>query len=196
MLKRFGLMSVFLISTLMVAASFSYAISLMTLEEGLKQVFPSGTKIEVETKELSGETLNKIKEEVGGSLVYEQEGSESAPVEATTKIDFYFGIKDGKRIGVAIHDVEPGRWGPVEFLTAMDIKGTIKAVRVLSYQEIRGKPIARLSFMNQYRGKNVNSTLTVGRDIIGVSGATISSRAATFTVKKALVIYNEVYLRK
>ena len=156
-------------------------------------------KVEVllaETKELTGATLEKIKERLGGSLIYTQEGSESAAVESNTTIDFYFAKKDGERKGVAIIDVEPGKWGPVEFIVAMDVKGTVKSVRVLSYEEIRGRPIARTSFMNQYRDKNVNSTLTVGKDIVGISGATISSRSATFTVKKALVIYEEVYLKK
>jgi Na+-translocating ferredoxin:NAD+ oxidoreductase RnfG subunit len=116
-------------------------------------------------------------------------------VQSEKKVTFYFAKKAGERKGVAIFDTQPGKWGPVAFVTAMDIKGTIKAVRVLSYVEIRGQPIARLSFMNQYRGKNVNSTLTVGKDIVGISGATISSRSATFAVKKALVMYEEFYLK-
>ena len=78
----------------------------------------------------------------------------------------------------------------------MDLKATVKAVRVMSYQEQRGQPIARLSFMNQYRNKTSQSALTVGKDIIGISGATISSRAASFSVKKAIVIYEEMYLKK
>ena len=63
----------------------------------------------------------------------------------------------------------------------------------MSYQEKRGRPIARMSFLQQYRGKSLDDTLEVGRDIVGISGATISSRAATFEVKKALVLYNEIY---
>lgn len=110
-------------------------------------------------------------------------------------MDFYFAKKDGKRRGVAIIDVQPGKWGPVEFITAMTVEAVVKNVRVMSYQEQRGRPIARRSFMNQYKGKSSRSHLTVGKDIIGVSGATISSRAATFTVKKAIVLYEEVYLK-
>ena len=149
MLKRTGLTSIFLISILILSAVVCLAMTLMTREEALKQIFPSGTKFEVETKELTGDTLKRIKERLGGSLIDVQQGSESAPVEASTTINFYFGVKGGKRIGVAIHDVEPGRWGPVEFITVMDIKGIVKGVRVLSYQEQRGQPIARRSFLNQ-----------------------------------------------
>jgi len=180
----------------LVITAVCFAFTVLTEEEALKEVFWSGAEIEKETKELTGETLEDIKERLGGSLVYTQEGSESAPVESNTTIDFYFAKKDGEKKGLAIIDTEPGKWGPVKFIVAMDIHGTVKKVRVLSYEEIRGRPIARSSFMNQYRGKNVNSPLTVGKDIVGISGATISSRSATFTVKKALVIYEEVYLKK
>ena len=177
-------------------AAVSFAFTLLTQEDALKEVFFSGAEIEKETKELTGATLAKIKERLGGNLIYTQEGSESAPVEAHTKIDFYFAKKDGERRGVAIIDVEPGKWGPVEIITAMTTDAVVKNVRVMSYQEQRGQPIARSSFMNQYNGKTSKSPLTVDKDIIPISGATISSRAATFTVRKALVIYEEVYLKK
>ena len=177
-------------------AAVSFAFVVLTKEDALKEVFFSGAEIEKETKELTGATLAKIKERLGGNLIYTQEGSESAPVEAHTKIDFYFAKKDGERRGVAIIDVEPGKWGPVEIITAMTTDAVVKNVRVMSYQEQRGQPIARSSFMNQYNGKTSKSPLTVDKDIIPISGATISSRAATFTVRKALVIYEEVYLKK
>ena len=196
MIKRAVALLSFLMFTVVLTADL-FAFTLLTEEEALKEVFFSGAEIEKETKELTGETLERIKERLGGSLIYTQEGSESAPVESNTTIDFYFAKKDGERKGVAIIDVEPGKWGPVTFIIGMTSdNATVKKVMVLSYQEIRGQPIARSSFMNQYRGKTSKSPLTVGKDIIPISGATISSRAATFTVKKAIVIYEEVYLRK
>jgi Na+-translocating ferredoxin:NAD+ oxidoreductase RnfG subunit len=50
--------------------------------------------------------------------------------------------------------------------------------------------------MQQYEGKTTDDPLEVGRDITGISGATISSRSATFAVKKALVLFEELYLKK
>jgi Na+-translocating ferredoxin:NAD+ oxidoreductase RnfG subunit len=185
-----------LFGAMLVTTVACFAFTLLTKDEALKEVFWSGAQIESETKELSGEVLANIKKRLGGNLVYEQQGSESAKVAEKHTVTFHFGVKDGERKGVAIIDTEPGKWGPVEFITAMDIKGTVKRVKVMSYQEQRGRPIARSSFMNQYRGKSSSSLLQVGKDIIGVSGATISSRAATFAVKKAIVIYEETYLKK
>ena len=185
-----------LFAVLLVTTMVCFAFTLLTKEQALKEVFWSGAEIESESVELTGETLENIKKRLGGSLVYEQQGSESAKVAEKHTVEFNFGLKDGKKRGVAIIDTEPGKWGPVEFITAMDLKGTVKSVKVMSYQEQRGRPIARSSFMNQYRGKSSSSLMTVGKDIVGVSGATISSRAATFAVKKAIVIYEEVYLNK
>ena len=96
---------------------------------------------------------------------------------------------------MAIVDEEPGKWGPVKFIIAMDLRGVVKVVKVMSYHEKRGRPIARSSYMKQYKGKTGKSTLQVGKDIIGISGATISSRSATFAVKKAIVLYEEIYLK-
>ena len=193
MVKRVVAVVVFLMLAL---TPLLFAFTLLNEEQALKEVFFSGAEIEKETKQLTGDTLARIKERLGGSLVYHQEGSESAPVEDQTTIVFYFAKKDGERKGVAIIDVEPGKWGPVEIITAMTTDAIVKNVRVMSYQEQRGQPIARSSFMNQYRGKTSKSPLTVGKDIIPISGATISSRAATFTVRKAITIYEEVYLKK
>ena len=196
MFKRISTASFLFLCVSMIIAGGCFAFVVLEKEDALKQVFFKGAEIEIETKELSDEMMEKITEKLGGSFVYTPEGSESDEVEESNVIDFYFASKGGKRLGVAIIGAEPGKWGPVTFITSMDLKGTVKVARVMSYEEVRGRPIAQRSYMNQYKGKNVNSSLTVGKDIMGVSGATISSRAATFAVKKALVLYKTVYGKK
>ncbi len=177
------------------AAFVCYGFVLMTKEQALKEVFPASFEVKPETLELQGDTLERIKKRLGGSLEFYQEGSESARVEEQTKIEFNFGYSGGEKKGVAIVDVQAGKWGPVTFITGIDMAGQVRKVRVMGYEEIRGRPIAEASFMNQYRNKTTKDALEVGRDIVGISGATISSRAATFAVKKALVVFEEVYLR-
>jgi Na+-translocating ferredoxin:NAD+ oxidoreductase RnfG subunit len=172
-----------------------HAFTLLTKEDALKQVLGEDVEIIPETKTLEGDVLERVKQRLGGKLIDYQEGSESVAVEASKTVTFYFGAKDGKKSIVALIDVEPGKWGPVEFIIALDPDGIVKKVAVMSYQEKRGRPIARESFLRQYEGKSSKSTLEVGKDIIGVSGATISSRAATFAVKKAIALLEEFYLK-
>ncbi len=180
---------------MVVAVEQSFAIRLLTKEEAIKGVFGPGAVVVVETKQLKESHLAKVTERMGGSLVSAQKGSKSSEVAAKTSYDFIFSMKDGKKDKVAIIDEEPGKWGPVEFIVAMDLKGAITRVDVLSYQEKRGQPIARHSFMSQFEGKSSKDKIMVNKDINGVSGATISSNCATFAVRKAIALYEELYLK-
>jgi len=196
MFKRIIFLAAAVISLALVLSSTSYAMRLLTQEEALKKVFGPDAQIVTESKELTEPALSKAKERLEGSLVYYQKGSKSTEVETKTNFDFHFALKDGKKTGVAIIDEEPGKWGPVEFIIALDLQGVVTRVEVLSYREKRGQPIARHSFMSQFEGKTSKSTLQVNKDINGISGATISSRCATFAVKKAIILYEELYLNK
>ena len=173
-----------------------HAYTLLTREQAMKEIFGENCEFVVETVRLRGPMLQRVMDRLGGKLVYEQVGSESEVVEAHKSVDFYYAIENGEKIGVAIVDVQPGKWGPVDFFIAMDLKPRIKQVAVLRYMEKRGRPIARSSFMKQYEGKTTRDPLEVGKDITGISGATISSRAATYSVKKALVLVEECLLKK
>lgn len=170
-----------------------FAFQLMSKEDALKQIFGTKPDIVEETKELEGEELDQVKERLGGKLHDFQEGSESAQVEAEDEVTFHFAEQDGKRYGVAIVVTEPGKWGPVTFIIAMDMKGTVRTVKVLSYEEKRGRPIARSSFLNQFKGKSSDDPVKVGQGISGISGATISSRSAAFAVRKAIALYEVFY---
>lgn len=180
---------------IIMSAAVSNAYTLLTKEQALREIFGTKCEIVTETVRLRGDALDKIMNRLGGKLVYEQLGSKSETVSAHKKLDFYYAVENGEKIGVAIVDVQPGKWGPVDFIIAMDLTPKVKKVAVLRYMEKRGRPIARSSFMKQYEGKTTGDPLEVGKDITGISGATISSRAATFSVKKALILVEE-YLKK
>ena len=50
-------------------------------------------------------------------------------------------------------------------------------------------------FRAQFVGKTARDPLRTGDDVVAVSGATISSRAMSLGVKRALVIMEELVLR-
>lgn len=196
MFKRMGLIAILVFCLSFVLSDVCYATQLLTKEEAFKKVFGEGVKITTENKQFTDDKLAKIKERLGGELVYVTKGSKPASVDTSNGVDFYFAEKGGKRTGVAIIDSEPGKWGPVEFIIALDLEGVVTKVEVLSSQEKRGQPVARQSFLSQFSGKTSKNTLEAGKDINSVSGATISSNCAGFSVKKAIVLYEELYLNK
>jgi len=173
-----------------------YAMQLFSREEAFNNVFGEGVQISTENKKLTLEELSKVKERLGGTLHYLNRDSKSEIVPDHYDINFDFVLKDGKKTGVAIIDTEPGKWGLVEVFIALDLNGTVKTVKVLNYQEKRGSAVARQGYLAQFDGKNGKSLFELNKDISAISGATVSSGCVNFAVKKAVVMYEEVYINK
>lgn len=175
--------------------STSRSVTLISKEEALKQMFPDVDQITTENINLNASEVTKIKSRLGGQLVHFQNGSESKKVAENTTLTLYTGIKNGKKIRVAMIDDQPGKWGPVEFILALSTNpGKIENLAVISYQEKRGRPIARNNFLQQFVNKGSKDPIMLNKDIRAISGATISSDATCFAVKKAIVIFEEVIL--
>jgi Na+-translocating ferredoxin:NAD+ oxidoreductase RnfG subunit len=172
---------------------------LLTKEEAFKAVFGEGCEITEEQKELTGEPLVRVLNALGGSLTYEH-GKAPTTVDAsageeTVPLTFYRAVKDGQTVGVALIDSQPGKWGEVKFMIAFNEDGSVSKVVVMSSSEKRGRGLSRASFLKQYEGKTADSELQVRKDITGIAGATISSECATFAVKRAVLVYAQLYLK-
>lgn len=78
---------------------------------------------------------------------------------------------------------EIGFSAPIEVLVALDTSATITAVKVMDYNESfrssRGDFLSSRGFQEQFRRKQLIDEFRVGRDISGVSRATITSWATT-----------------
>jgi Na+-translocating ferredoxin:NAD+ oxidoreductase RnfG subunit len=110
---------------------------------------------------------------------------------------FYVAKKSGKIIGIAVVDTEQGKWGKIDFLVAVDANTSkIQEMVVLAFEEKRGRPIARKTFLEQFIGKGPSDPIEVNKDIKGISGATISSKAAANSAKDGIAIIEEVYKKR
>jgi Na+-translocating ferredoxin:NAD+ oxidoreductase RnfG subunit len=188
-----------MVSVAAVLAFFGKSFGFVILEQdaAMKQMFPDADKIVTETKKLSADEITKAKERLGGTLVHYQKGSSSAAVEEKLEYTFYFATKGGQKTGVALIEDQPGKWGPVQFILALDLTtAKVKNLAVMSYSEKRVRPIAGRNFLDQFVGKGSSDQLAVHKDIRAISGATISSECACFTVRKAAVLYEILYLKK
>lgn len=165
-----------------------FAATLIEVPAALDQIFPEKDSVEFVKIILTPEMI---------AAIYAR--SETAKL--TTKVGeekiFSVAKKDGNMIGLAMEAAEQGKWGLIHFLIAIDPKTTkIEDVVVLAFEEKRGKPISRRTFLEQFVGKSLSDPIEVNKDIKGVTGATISSKAVASAVKDSLVIYEEVYKKK
>lgn len=93
---------------------------------------------------------------------------------------------------------EIGYSAPVDVLVGMDLKGTITGIKILhyieSYRSIRGDFINSEYFPDQFGDKNIVEGFRIGRDIDGISRATITSWAVARGVRNAARRIAESYL--
>ena len=85
--------------------------------------------------------------------------------------------------------LEVGYSAPIQVLVGMDMEGTLSGIKVLfyreSYKSIRGDFLATERFPFQFKGMSVGDGFRVGRDVNGVSRATITSWATSRGIRNA-----------
>ena len=98
-------------------------------------------------------------------------------------------------------DFEPQEIGysaPIEVLVGIDLEGELAGIEILfyreSYKSIRGDFLNSERFPNQFAGKSVSEGFRVGRDIDGVSRATISSWAVSRGIRNSAREVASAYL--
>ncbi len=93
---------------------------------------------------------------------------------------------------------EIGYSAPIDVLVGIDMRGAITGIEVLhyieSYKSIRGDFINSEYFPNQFSGKNITEGFRVGRDVDGISRATITSWAVARGVRDAARKVAQAYL--
>lgn len=101
----------------------------------------------------------------------------------------YFDVYNaGERIGIAIIADEQGKYRPITFMAGVDTSYRLVDVRVLVYRESRGGEVRQTRFLKQYRGKSLESPIRINRDIVNITGATISVNSLNAGVRKALAV--------
>ncbi len=88
---------------------------------------------------------------------------------------------------------EMGKHEPITLFVAVTPDGQVKDVMVLEYRESRGGEVRYHGFLKQYVGKTSRDPLELDEDITPITGATISARALSEGVKKALAVWELFY---
>ncbi len=83
---------------------------------------------------------------------------------------------------------EKGYAGPIKMLVGVDTKGNITGAEVLSHQETPSyvRPLTNPQFLGQFKNKGLKDLFIVGKDIDGITRATITSEAVVRSLKYSL----------
>ena len=81
------------------------------------------------------------------------------------------------------------------YMVGVDTRGRVSNVELLVFREARGSEVRTKRFNVQYEGKTVLDPVRINKDIINISGATMSVRSLSAGVKRVLVLIDEFYLK-
>ncbi len=155
----------------------------LTEEAALEKAFPAADTVWSETWVPSAKERRRIERRLGWRLAEES-------------FEVHRGMKKGESTGYAVVGEQIGLYRPITFMVKVTPEGRVESVRVMVYRESRGGEVRRGRFLSQYKGKSTKDPIRINRDIIGVTGATLSVRAINAGVKKSLAIIDIGYLQK
>ena len=99
----------------------------------------------------------------------------------------------GSVIGYALKIVASGSQGNIEMMVGVDAEGAVTGVSIVKNSETSGIGSKVMSnengVLDQFIGKSAaDGTLSVGKNVDAISGATVSSRSVTTGVNAALAV--------
>jgi hypothetical protein len=151
-------------------------------DESVKIIFPKSEQVRKELIKLSPEKKSLIEERIGWK--FPEETFEVYIGETGTQVD-----------GYALVQNTIGKHKPMTYMVGVDNKGLVSDVELLIFREARGSEVRQKRFNAQYEGKSVLDPVRINKDIINISGATMSVRSMSAGIKRALVLVDEFYLK-
>ena len=153
-----------------------------TEDEAAKVMFPDSETIRKDTLTLTADQKVFVEEVIGWEF-------------PEYTFDVFIGETQGNVDGYALIQNTIGKHRPITYMVGVTATGECMNFEVLVYREARGNEIATKRFNYQYHGKTIGDPIRINRDIINITGATMSVRSASAGVKRVLVLVNEFYLK-
>jgi H+/Na+-translocating ferredoxin:NAD+ oxidoreductase subunit G len=154
----------------------------LTEDAALKLMFPRSERIRKDILRLTPEQKTNIEQRIGWKFPEES-------------FEMYVGETGATIDGYALVQNTIGKHKPMTYMVGLDENGHVTDVELLIFREARGSEIRMKRFNSQYEGKTVSDPVRINKDIINISGATMSVRSMSAGVKRMLVLVDELYFK-
>ena len=154
----------------------------LTEEEALKLMFPKSERIKKDLLMVSSDKKMVIEERIGWKF-------------PENDFEVFIGETGAKIDGYALIQNTIGKHKPMTYMVGVDSTGHVLNVELLVFRESRGSEVRTKRFNVQYEGKTVLDPVRINKDIINISGATMSVRSMSAGIKRGLVLIDEFYLK-
>ena len=152
----------------------------MTQEQVLRLAFPPGARVERRTAYLDESHLERARALAG----------REAEIESTV-LSYYVGYDGDRPLGTAYFDAHRVRTLPEVLMIVVDPAGRLERVELVRFAEPpEYAPPAR--WLGQFLGRVLNDDLSERRDIAGITGATLTTRAVTRAARRVLALHRVI----
>ncbi len=172
-----------LIKTILLFQIFNFFVFSQTIKENveiaIRNCFGKNIEYDFEKFRIDSHLRKSIEKEIGQKFFSDE-------------VYLYKIFSDSLLIGYGLLDNVNGKSLPITILVLYDLNGNILSSEIIKYREPYGGAVKSKEWNQQFKGKNSSSDLIVGKDISGISGATISVYSITKGIKKLTLLKNKI----
>jgi Na+-translocating ferredoxin:NAD+ oxidoreductase RnfG subunit len=144
-------------------------------KEALALAFPDADRVETRTELLDDARAREVERLARSEL-------------PSRLVRFHTGYRGGQVIGHAVIEQHTVRTQPEAFLVVMTPEGKVRSIRVLAFYEPE-EYLPTPRWLAQFEAHGLDDRLRLEGEIHGIAGATLTSRAVTAGVRRALAFY-------
>ncbi len=154
----------------------------MTEEQAVEIMLPKSARIRKELLRLSQEKKELVEQRIGWKFPEDS-------------FEVYIGESGDKVDGYAMTHNTIGKHKHMTYMVGVDARGRCYGCRTPRISGSEGQRGRQETVQYQYEGKTVFDPIRINKDIINISGATMSVRSISAGVKRVLVLIDEFYLK-
>ncbi len=145
-------------------------------EGALKLAFPDADRVEARDLVLTSAQAAEVARRAGVE-------------EPSRLMTAYQGFRGDEALGWAFLDTHPVRTHEETLMVVLEPDGRVRGTHLLAFHEpAQYAPVPR--WLAQFTGHRLSPGVAVGRDVDGISGATMTARAVTATVRRVLAVWD------
>jgi hypothetical protein len=150
-------------------------------KEALELAFPGAERVEKRTELLDDARARAVEELARAEL-------------PSRLVTLYTGMAGGRVLGYAVIEQHTVRTQPEAFLVVISPEGAVRSVRMLAFYEPE-EYLPPERWLRQFDGRGLGPGLRLGGEIHGIAGSTLSARAVSAGVRRALALHEVLVTR-
>ncbi len=156
------------------------AVVFLSRSEAVATAFPDAERVDERSYVLDDGQAKQVEGRAGARL-------------DSRLVTLYTGFRNDRIVGYALIDIHTVRTQPEAFMVVISPEGEVRDVRMLAFYEPR-EYLPSSRWLEQFRDERLSPDLSLRRKVHAIAGSTLSSRAVTGGVRRALALY-EVLVR-